>query len=193
MKPLPPDIAAIIRDCQWETERIVSRTFPGVPPGMRCLYWTMIGLAMVHRCAAVEKVEVRAGSAQFRCVADKDSNGGATHMSYIWGGIPGQPPTILAKETDKVRAMPEMHCWIWLPDYSVIVDYSACEVPIAGKLAGLPWSYKLPPKVIIGTAEELYPDYLYMANPDATLLAMAMMDKQADMALGRGEEQSLGA
>lgn len=136
--------------------------------GMACLYWMHAGLVTLGQ----HNIEAwpAAGTARFHIQPD---DGKMTHFSFEWEGDPNAELRRTAVLTgDNQVALPEMHCWIWLPDTKEVVDFSTGHIPTLAKTFGFEWKTKPPPPYIWARPESLFPRAIYQPSRDATKLAI---------------------
>lgn len=137
--------------------------------GMGCIYWMQTGMVELHRSGI--NCMPAAGTAHFEMQPDDVKN--VTHLTFEWGGDPNAELRRTAVLTgDNQVALPEMHCWIWLPDTKEVVDFSTGHIPTLAKTFGFEWKTKPPPPYIWARPESLFPRAIYQPSRDATKLAI---------------------
>ncbi len=97
-----------------------------------------------------------------------------THLTYQWGGPVNEERRVAALYTAET-AMPEMHCWVWIPKTKEVVDFSVGELPIAAEQLGLKWETDKPPPYYWAPPQTLVPQAYYFPNRDATAYAMRII------------------
>mgnify|MGYP001562720860 CR=1 FL=1 len=104
-----------------------------------CLYWMQVGLIVLtkHGFNAVPQ----AGSMNWPILADKDDDGiVATHFTYEWSPWRDESRVAMLH-----GYLPEIHCWIGLPDTQELVDFSTKHFHAAAMRETLKWTAPLPP------------------------------------------------
>lgn len=137
--------------------------------GMSCLYYMHAGLVTLDQ-AGIQCVPA-AGTAQWQIAPDTGSN--HTYFAFEWGGSKegARHATISAGKTP----LPEMHCWIWLPQTQEVVDFSAGYIPTIAKALGFTFELPPPPSYIWARPKSLFPRSVYWPNRDATQYAIATL------------------
>lgn len=136
--------------------------------GMACLYYMQCGMVELHQ-HGINSVPA-AGSASFEMQPD---DGKLSHFAFQWNGDPNAELRRQAQLTSAdAVALPEMHCWIYLPDTREVVDFSTGNIPTLAKTFGFEWKSKPPPPYIFARPESLFPRAIYLPNRDATKLAI---------------------
>ena len=99
-----------------------------------------------------------------------------SHFTFQWNGDPNAELRRTAALTgaDQV-ALPEMHCWIYLPETREVVDFSTGYIPTLAKAMGFEWKVTPPPPYIWARPESLFPRAIYQPNRDATKLAVTTL------------------
>lgn len=124
-----------------------------------CFYWALEAALALHRTG--RRVCVQAGSLQWPSLAEDDGVS-PTHFAYMW-----EPDS----ETTLVRVaagqMPEVHCWVALPDDGELVDLSTKYLPAQAARLGVPWTAPPPPDYLWATAAEVPEGVLYAPDPGA--------------------------
>ena len=138
--------------------------------GMACLYWMHAGLVTLDQHGI--ECWPAAGTAHFEIQPDDRK---MSHFSFQWGGDPNAELRRQATLSGDQVALPEMHCWIWLPDSKEVVDFSTGHIPTLAKAMGFEWKVKPPPTYIWARPESLFPRAIYLPNMDATRLAIATL------------------
>lgn len=157
-----------------------------VPGG--CLHLTALLLAKL-KAAGTYRAVFQAGTAMFRRLPETPEGDDAELFSFTFGG--GAPVKLdgvlihdpadhsydLEAPLDKMCSgvMPEVHCWIALPDCGVVLDPAAALVPeLCYQSMGLEW--KMPrPKTILTLDEFAMPGMRSHYFPDtAAMLAVPL-------------------
>lgn len=117
---------------------------------------------------------LQAGSAQWKCMAIDDGVS-PTHFAYMWEMSP------LTKLRLSQGKMPEMHCWVGLPDTQEIVDISTRDLVMQAKLrADITWTANPPPDYIWSDAEHFPDEARYIVDPLATIVALSFAKLSLD-------------
>jgi len=135
--------------------------------GMACLYIMQCGMVELHQHGI--NCLPAAGSASFEIQPD---DGKMSHFSYIWNGDPNAELRRQAMLTGDQVSLPEMHCWIYLPDTKEVVDFSTGHLPAAAKAMGFEWKVTPPPPYIWAQPLFLWPRAIYQPKREATRLAV---------------------
>lgn len=135
--------------------------------GMACLYFMQCGLVELKQHGF--DCWPAAGTAHFEMQPD---NGKMSHFSFEWGGDPNAELRRQATLTGDQVSLPEMHCWIYLPDTQDIVDFSTGHIPTLAKSMGFEWKVKEPPPYIWARPQSLWPRAIYIPVREATRLAI---------------------
>lgn len=138
--------------------------------GMGCLYFMQCGLVELKQ-HNIECIPA-AGTAFFKCQED---DGKMSHFGFQWGGDPNAELRREQVLTGDQLALPEMHCWIYLPTTKEVVDFSTGHVPALAKAGGFEWKTAPPPPYIWARPESLYPRTVYLPHRDATRLAITTL------------------
>lgn len=143
----------------------------------RCLYWMHVTCAVLSK-AGIGCVPC-AGSASFLIVPPELDDGvSPTHFSFMWETPPGGVMRTLADSIAKgkqVTALPEMHCWNYLPATQEIVDFSAGTIPAMAERMGFKWQTPKLPPFLWRRPTSLLPAAIYTPNRDAAQLAMRII------------------
>jgi len=137
--------------------------------GMACLYWMHAGLATLMQHGIVGRPA--AGTAWWEY---DPGDPVMTHWGCEWGGDPNDELKRKVILEPGSYALPEMHCWIWLPSTGEVIDFTTGYVPTIAKTMGYEWRphVKPPPPYIWARPESLYPRAVYLPSGDATRLAI---------------------
>ncbi len=165
-------VSELTKDRIYERVQRRMRTWYGTVverSGQACLYYMHAGIVTLRQCN-IHAVEA-CGSAHWQCQPDNGKD--MTHFGFEWGGDPDHE---LRRQviTDKI-GLPEMHCWIWLPQTQEVVDFSAGFVPTLAKAMGFEWKVELPPPYYWAGPKSLFPRAVYIPNRDATQLAVVKL------------------
>ncbi len=125
----------------------VEFEFAGENLGAACLYWALATAEALHRRG--ERVCVQAGTLEWPCVAHDDGVS-PTHFSYAW-----EPGSEATRERVAQDLMPEVHCWVALPDSGEVVDLSTKYLRAQAARLGVQWTGSEPPDYLWATAAEL--------------------------------------
>lgn len=136
--------------------------------GMACLYLMHCGLVELS-VFTKERCLPAAGTAHFQMQPD---DGKLSHFSFVWNGDPNAEMRRQAALTGDQVSLPEMHCWIYLPDTKEVVDFSTGHVPALAKAMGFEWKATPPPPYIWAQPQSLWPRAIYLPNREATRLAI---------------------
>jgi hypothetical protein len=127
-------------------------------------------MAVIKACVEQnEKVLMQAGSCQWpRITREQDDGVMATHFGYVWQ--PNHPATELAIAEHRI---PEMHCWVVLPERRELIDMSSSSFPEqCMKLIGKDWPGIKPPDYLWCSFDNLPKDVIYRADREAIDLAI---------------------
>lgn len=138
--------------------------------GMSCLYWMQCGMIELQ-LFGIRSLPM-AGSASFEFQPD---DGKMSHFSFIWNGDPNAEMRRSVVPTAGAIPLPEMHCWIYLPDSGEVVDFSTGYIPTLAKAMGFEWKATLPPPYIWARPESISPRTIYTPEVDAIKLAVKMI------------------
>lgn len=138
--------------------------------GMSCLHWMHCGL--IDLWDAGIRCFPAAGSASFEFQPD---DGKMSHFSFMWNGDPNAEMRRSVVPTAGAIPLPEMHCWIYLPDSGEVVDFSTGYIPTLAKAMGFEWKATLPPPYIWARPESISPRAIYTPEVDAMKLAVKMI------------------
>lgn len=148
----------------------------GTNLGQRCLYWMHCGV--VELAQAGLRPAPCCGSFHFRIADSTTANlqDGFTHLSYQWNG-PNNQDRRMAECSATATPLPEMHCWIWLPQTQEVVDFSTGELADACRSLRLPWGRKDTVDFVWGNPADLARnmDAIYIPNRDATDYAVRLL------------------
>lgn len=139
----------------------------GGQDGMSCLYLMQVGLVELKQ-HGIEGWPV-AGSAHLEIQSD---DGKMTHFGFEWCGAPNSELRREQPLTGDQVSLPEMHCWIYLPDTREVVDFSTGHVPVLARAVGFEWKAALPPPYIWAQPQSLWPRAIYVPKREATRLAI---------------------
>jgi len=143
--------------------------------GQCCLYWMMVGIRTI-RCNTGLKAIPQAGSVSWPIVTPELDDGVcATHFSMMWN-TPREEAIFVgaARVPETSVALPEMHCWIGIPETNEIVDFSTLYLPRIADKCGFPWRAPLPPRYLWTRTRRLPRDVFYEPNAQATQLAIRL-------------------
>ena len=141
----------------------------GVDRHAACLQWSVILTTVLNESGS--RAVLQGGSASFPIITpDQDDGERATHFSYIF-----EPEVAIRRYC--LGKLPEMHCWVGLPDSNEIVDMTAGFQPQqARETAGLQyWNPELYlPEVLWCKCDSLPKGVRYMPDRVATIMAAKM-------------------
>lgn len=141
--------------------------------GMSCLHWMHCGL--LELCNADIRCWPMAGSASFEFQPVQPDDGKMSHFSFMWNGDPNAESRMQVAPTAGAIPLPEMHCWIYLPDSGEVVDFSTGYIPTLAKAMGFEWKVTPPPPYIWARPESISPRAIYTPEVDAIKLAVKMI------------------
>ena len=149
-------------------EKRISR-LPG-QPGL-CLHIAH------HVCSVLHLYDqyavIQAGSLQWPRLRPEDDDGQVdTHFSYMF--TPLTPASVLSMAQGN---LPEIHCWVGLPDEQILVDFSVKDLPMAAAKLGMAWTAPPPPKHLWCSARALPAGVVYQPDREATLLACRILKR----------------
>jgi hypothetical protein len=122
-----------------------------------------------------ERAILQAGTMNWPIVpVELDDGVSPTHYSYQWSPEDERSLRALA-----AGGMPEMHCWVALPDVrgGTIVDVTTRYLKDNVAAAGLPWLTDDPPPYLWATSAELPPRVRYVPEPVAIVHALRFADQ----------------
>lgn len=150
-----------------------------------CLEWAWWGYQRLRELPGSPRVLIQAGSASWPRVAPHLDDGvSSTHFSYEWDTK--SPLASLARLGIHVvmgqsigYALPEMHCWLGLPETQEIIDFTTGLWPEACYYRiGEPWLADRPPEYLWVQGKHLPQSVRYHADPDAIDLAILVLARQ---------------
>ena len=143
--------------------------------GQCCLYWMMAGIAAIRRHTGLLAIP-QAGSVSWPIVTPELDDGVcATHFSMMWNTPKEDAVGIgMAEVSESAVALPEMHCWIAIPETGEIVDFSTLYLPRIAEKCGFKWRAQLPPRYLWTKARRLPERVFYEPNAAATRLAIQL-------------------
>jgi len=143
--------------------------------GQCCLYWMMLGINYILANTGLRAIP-QAGSVSWPIVAPELDDGVcATHFSMMWNTPREEAIGIGAAEvSESAVALPEMHCWIAIPETGEIVDFSTLYLPRIAEKCGFQWRAPLPPRYLWTKARKLPERVFYEPNLSATKLAIQL-------------------
>jgi hypothetical protein len=133
---------------------------------MMCFYFAVFTHGHLKEMGKFGRCLISAGSFSIPRMNLADDDGVvATHFGYTF------TPDQKAMEEVQNDRMPEMHCWVQLPDCQEIVDLSTCYVKSqCKKLAGLDWLAPNPPDFVWHHPFQLPAGITYKPDPHAVAL-----------------------
>lgn len=159
-----------------EAERLFDQWYPHVGKENGCLYWMHCGLAVLTKHGI--RCTPQCGSAYWRIVPDEMDDGvRSLFFGFSWKADPKLTGQVIRKlEVSKTsEALPEMHCWIGLPDTQEVVDFSVGTMPVIAARMGFKWEMPPPPPYIWARMDSMPCGAVYQPDMDATLLAVAII------------------
>lgn len=153
---------------------------PDIANGSMCFQWMECGLVYL-RSQNVRAIPA-CGNAAFQLCEIKDGETRETHLSFEWQGDAENARAVPVKG----EPLPEMHCYIWLPNEKQIVDFSTKYLPRFAEKIGFTFDPGFePPDYHWGDPNRLAPRAIYIPNIDATKLAMQFMRQQKGIHVSR--------
>lgn len=157
----------------WEalTNVIACKLARGAKPYQMCVFRSF-AIKMLLDSVNVESL-LQAGSAsfKFRDIPIPD-DGKPTHLSYesaSYEHIRGMMRETTVEDLDEYgMTLPEMHCWVGLMQYQMIIDTSTEYLPLMAVDAGYKWEAPQPPAFLAATIDELPAGWIYLPTEHAT-------------------------
>lgn len=145
-----------------------------IDSGRACLYFMHTGLVTLN-LRGIQCVPA-AGTALFQIkeMTEDDGDQTPTHFGCEWQGKADNQRVVLPGYNE-AEALPEMHCWLWLPKHQELVDFSAGYLPVLAKQMGFNWEIEPPPSFYWARPDSLLPRAVYRPSREATLLAVAKL------------------
>jgi hypothetical protein len=149
-----------------------------------CLVTAAI-LCEVVKLTTRTRALVQAGSCQWpRIPKDQDDGKVDTHFAYMWewndDTISRVTTAIEDAKAHRNVTLPEVHCWVALPDRGEIIDITTRYWPKqAMDLQGLDWPGVKPPDYFWGTFEQMPEDVRYVADEKACYFALGILSTGA--------------
>ena len=138
--------------------------------GGGCLYWMWYGLRVMQESGL--RAVAQCGTAAWNMVPPHLDDGiSPTTMMFQWEGEDNAERRQMPDAPDQYP-LPEMHCWIGLPDTNEIVDFSTGGI---GKMAagfGFEWTAEPLPSYLWSKCEDLPYGCIYRPDKDATVCAI---------------------
>lgn len=152
---------------------------PVILDGSSCLYFMELGLTVLERSGI--RCIPACGTARFQMRKYVEGEDKPTHLSFEWntpsGGEYGEAKAAPISRT--ATALPEMHCFIFLPDTQEIVDFSTRSIPRFAERIGFKFEPEfVPPTYYWEHPAVLHPVAMYIPNVDATKLAIKILKQQ---------------
>jgi len=126
-----------------------------------CLYWMQLTLIALRRLGL--RALPQAGTMHWRFVPPEMDDG----KCAMWFGYEWSPENDLSKFAIQHGLVPEIHCWIGLPDTNEIVDFSTRYVQEQAEREGYRWLAPVPPDYIWCQADQLPDGVFYKPEIDA--------------------------
>jgi hypothetical protein len=136
-----------------------------------CLYWARSTGDILYEEGV--RFCFQAGSASWW--REKDNGRmNSTHFSYMWDEDT-VPEIFLA-----ARMLPEMHCWVGLPEEQEIIDITTESLPaVCKQITGLGWDPELRPAgpAVVGAKDCQRLSWLYKPSHEAIKFSLAVLSK----------------
>jgi hypothetical protein len=156
----------IVAEIRRQFHQWLNKWMPNADPSMMCFYLAVFTHGHLKEMNIFGKCLISAGSFSIPRMNLEDDDGiVGTHFGYVF------TPNRAAIEAVENNRMPEMHCWVQLPDRQEIVDLSTCYAKEqCKKLTGLDWLTNDPPDFIWHNINELPAGVIYKPDPYAVAL-----------------------
>lgn len=165
------------------TRELFDNWYPDVekdPNLGTCVYWVHAGCAILQLCGY--RAILQAGTMQWTFAPDRGTNN--THFGYEYD--PTHPVSVLAMHAG---IMPEIHCWIALPDENEIVDFSTGGFRRIAEARGMKWELSDPPPYLWTTAHTLPPGVIYQPSLHAIRYMFGRMKADEERFLSRSQRK----
>lgn len=161
------EIAAMI-------EQFFKDGFPDYGQEGACLYWTYCASVALRLCG--HRVLVQAGSMHWPILPQTELER-PTHFGYEFDLSQEFSQAALIQD-----ALPEVHCWVALPDAlggAEIVDFSTRTLKhLAETRHGLTWEMPGPPRYLWAKAQELPLGVIYAPSLEAIAFVFAFIERK---------------
>lgn len=161
------DKPAIVADIRSQFAGWLKKWKPDADPAKLCFYLAVFTHGHLKEMGKFGRCLISAGTFRIPRINLADDDGVvATHFGYTF------TPDEAAMEALKAERMPEIHCWVQLPDQQEIVDLSTCYAKKQCKsLTGLDWLAPDPPDYVWHHPHELPAGIEYHPTPEAVAVA----------------------
>lgn len=157
------------QELEQETRSAFEAMSDAESPRKRCLHWAIAAeQAFADRGY---RACINAGTANWR--ANHDPEPAPTHVGHFWQNLSDM--NIYSMFLSR-GILPEMHCWLALPDEGVIFDPTTAWLKDLADENGIPWTEPEPPAALWCDIDTLPEGWMYVADRRATMLAYQLAE-----------------
>ncbi len=133
-----------------------------------CVLYAAMGVIMLEKQGI--RALLQAGNASYLYKAKECDDGGDSHFAYVFD--PEQP-----RSAERIRQgmIPEIHCWIGLPETQEVVDVTTRFLPasLVDMNPTAVWTAPRPPDFFWGTADDMPPGWNFECKVEAMRYAFS--------------------
>ena len=145
---------------------------PDAPLESCCMQRAFAGTCVLRANGYTSAIP-QAGSASWPLYpADQEpADPAPTHYSYVYDGKPLSDPHNTVQLM--LGHLPEIHCWIAIPETLTIIDFTTGFLPLLCEQRGLPWENGTPDRYIWEDARHLH-ERRILYKPDVRAIAAVL-------------------